>query len=323
MSRAPETGQTLSDAKGLAEAVRAGDRRAVARAITEVENQTELGLGALRILFPLVGHAHLIGITGSAGSGKSTLTTELARSYRRRGAGVAVVAVDPSSPFTRGAILGDRIRMQDLADDPGIFIRSVATRGSLGGLSTSTLDVATVLAASGREIILIETVGAGQDEVDVASVADTTLVLNTPGMGDDVQTIKAGIMEIADVLVVNKVDLPGADAVIAQLLALLSLQTTNGWQVPVVGVSSLRREGISELTEAIDQHRNYLSQTAASDRARRGKARQAILTALRAGIARRLDRSEPRAALDALVERVAAGALDPHSAAAELLGEIK
>jgi len=312
----------VKDATSLAKAVQAGDRRAVARAITEVENQTEVGLGTLRILFPLAGEAHLIGITGSAGTGKSTLTTELARSYRRHGAEVAVVAVDPSSPFTRGAILGDRIRMQELADDPGIFIRSVATRGSLGGLSTSTLDVATVLAASGRNVILIETVGAGQDEVDVASVADTTLVLNTPGAGDDVQTIKAGIMEIADVLVVNKVDLPGGDAVIAQLLALLSLQMMEGWQVPVIGVSALRREGISALTDAIDQHRTYLLQAPARDGARTGKARQAILTALRAGIARRLDRSESKAVLDALTEQVAGGALDPHSAAAKLLGEI-
>lgn len=310
---------SLTDADALAERVLAGDRRALARTITEVENGSDRGRRAFQILYPHAGKAHIVGVTGSAGSGKSTLTAELARAYRQDGKLVGIVAVDPSSPFSRGAILGDRIRMQDLTGDVGVFMRSVATRGSLGGLSATTSEVAGVLAAAGQDVVLIETVGAGQDEVEIAGVAQTTLVVNTPGMGDDVQAIKAGIMEVADILVVNKSDLPGADAVVAQLHALLSLAPPGGWCVPVLPVSAVRREGIEPLLSAIEEHRGYLRDSGEGARVLARQARHAIVVAAQAELARNLSHPKGAGALDALAAQVAGGALDPRTAARRLL----
>ena len=312
----------LNNAEGLAKRLLSGDRRALARTITEVENQTECGLAALRLIFPHAGGAHVIGITGSAGSGKSTLTADLARAYRRLGRQVGIVAVDPSSPYTHGAILGDRIRMQDLSADIGVFVRSVATRGSVGGLSATAADVATLLAASGRGIVLIETVGAGQDEVEIAAVAQTTLVLNTPGMGDDVQAIKAGIMEAADILIVNKADLPGADVVAAQLQALLSFAPSGAWNIPVLKVSALKDEGIEQLVDAIEAHGLHLGTSAAGASARAERARHEILVAAQAEVARRLGSPEAVVKLDLLAGEVAARALDPRTAALTLMDGI-
>jgi LAO/AO transport system kinase len=313
---------TRDDAAGLARRLRAGDRRALSRAISEVENETVTGRALIQQLYPLSGRAHWIGITGSAGAGKSTLTAALALAYRRAARTVAIIAVDPSSPYSRGAILGDRIRMQALSGDDGVFVRSMATRGSTGGLANMAAEVATVLDAAGYNVVLIETVGAGQDEVEVASVAHTTLVLSTPGMGDDIQAIKAGIVEIADVLVVNKSDLPGADAVEAQLRAMLDLAMGGDWSIPVVRASATAGTGINALVAAIEQHRHYLGASATSTDVRRQRARQQILSAAQAELMRRILQRESETSMDDLVDRVADRSIDPRSAGIELLGRL-
>ncbi len=219
----------------LISAVRSGDARALARAISIVENRSPGRSDLLKALFPFTGKARIIGMTGAPGAGKSTLVDQLAKLYRKQDRTVGIIAVDPTSPYTGGAILGDRIRMQDHFADPGIYIRSMATRGSLGGLARTTADVTTVLDASGRDVILIETVGVGQDEVDIVRLADITVVILVPGMGDDVQTIKAGIMEIADIFVINKSDREGAERVEREIRALQTLATRqDGWTPPIV-----------------------------------------------------------------------------------------
>ena len=235
-----------------AEQILAGDARAVARAISAVENRTPESRELLQQLFPHTGRAVTIGVTGSPGTGKSTLVDGLAALLRRQGHTVGILAVDPSSPFSGGAILGDRVRMQAHSTDPGIYIRSMATRGALGGLSAGTRDAAVVLDAAGKEYILVETVGVGQDEVDVMRLADVTLVLLVPCMGDDVQAFKAGIMEIADIFVLNKADLDGADRVEAEIRALLNLAPPGPeWQPPIVRTVATRQEGVEELIETV------------------------------------------------------------------------
>ena len=241
------------------EQVRLGDPRALARAISTVENRSAGWSELLKALFPHTGKARILGLTGPPGAGKSTLVDQLAKHYRKEKHTVGIIAVDPTSPYTGGAILGDRIRMQDHYSDPGIYIRSMATRGSLGGLARTTVDVATVLDASGRDCILIETVGVGQDEVEIVRLADVTVVILVPGMGDDVQTIKAGIMEIADVFVINKSDRDGAERVEREIKAMQSLATrTDGWTPPVIKTVASRGEGTRELAEAIAGYEEYL-----------------------------------------------------------------
>jgi LAO/AO transport system kinase len=241
------------------ERLRAGDPRALSRAISTVENRAPEWSKLLKALFPHTGRARIIGLTGSPGSGKSTLVDQLARHYRKDNRTIGIIAVDPTSPYTGGAILGDRIRMQDHFSDPGIYIRSMATRGSLGGLARTTADVATVLDASGRELILIETVGVGQDEIDIVRLADITIVILVPGMGDDVQTIKAGIMEIADIFVINKSDREGAERVEREIRALQSLATrSDNWTPPIVKTVATDGTGIKELAAAIAQYDGYL-----------------------------------------------------------------
>jgi len=239
--------------------LRSGDPRALARAISTVENRALGYSDLLKALFPHTGKARVIGLTGAPGAGKSTLVDQLAKLYRKQNRTVGIIAVDPTSPYTGGAILGDRIRMQDHFADPGIYIRSMATRGSLGGLARTTADVATVLDASGRDVILIETVGVGQGEVDVVRLADITIVILVPGMGDDVQTIKAGIMEIADIFVVNKSDREGAERVEREIRALQSLAVRkDGWTPPIVKTVASQGKGIEEMASAVDDYENYL-----------------------------------------------------------------
>jgi LAO/AO transport system kinase len=241
------------------EQLRAGDPRALARAISTIENRTAGWSELLKALFPHSGHARILGLTGPPGAGKSTLVDQLARHYRKEKRTVGIIAVDPTSPYTGGAILGDRIRMQDHFSDAGIYIRSMATRGSLGGLARTTADVATVLDAAGRDLIMIETVGVGQDEVDIVRLADVTIVILVPGMGDDVQTIKAGIMEIADIFVINKSDREGADRVEREIRALQSLAVrSDHWTPPIVKTVASRGTGVAELANAIRDYEAYL-----------------------------------------------------------------
>jgi LAO/AO transport system kinase len=243
----------------LIDSLRSGDVRALARAISTVENRAPGWSDLLKRLFPHTGKARVIGLTGAPGSGKSTLVNQLAKHYRKENQTVGIIAVDPTSPYTGGAILGDRIRMQEHYGDPGIYIRSMATRGSLGGLTRATADAATVLDASGRDLVMIETVGVGQDEVDIVRLADVTIVILVPGMGDDVQTIKAGIMEIADIFVINKSDREGAEHVEREIRALQSLATRHDhWTPPIVKAVASEGVGIEELARAIADYWAYL-----------------------------------------------------------------
>jgi GTPase len=241
------------------ERVRAGDPRTLARAISAVEDRAPEALELLKALFPHSGRAQVIGLTGAPGSGKSTLVDHLAREFRHQGRKVGIIAVDPTSPYTGGAILGDRIRMQSHYADDGIYIRSMATRGYLGGLASTTADVATVLDASGKDTILVETVGVGQDEVDIVRLADITIVLLVPGMGDDVQTIKAGIMEIADIFVINKSDREGAERVEREIRAMQTLATrSDKWVPPIVKTVAVDGQGVPELAAAIESYSEFL-----------------------------------------------------------------
>jgi LAO/AO transport system kinase len=243
-----------------------GDRRALARMVTLIENESPRARSYLAELHQSAGRAHIIGVTGAPGAGKSTLVTHLVREFRRRERKIGVVAVDPSSPFTGGAILGDRIRMMELAGDPNVFIRSMASRGSLGGLSAATRDVVRAMDAAGYNPIIIETIGTGQAEVEVMRAAQTVLVVSAPGMGDEIQAIKAGILEIADVFVVSKADKPGADQTVAELAMLLSLDPQRRqhdksrpyWRIPVLKTSAIKDQGITQLVDAIEQHYQYL-----------------------------------------------------------------
>lgn len=277
----------------LQDSVLQGDRLAMSRLLTEVENDTSAGQAALNDLFPHTGKAHLIGITGAPGTGKSSLVNQLALHFRKQGAKVAIVAVDPSSPFTGGAVLGDRVRMRELSGDPGVFIRSMATRGSLGGLAVATAGLAQVLDVAGFEVILIETVGAGQSEVEIAKLAHTVLVVDVPGLGDDVQAIKAGILEIADILVLNKADRPGVEAAERALIGMLKLGhptkhivrhhghsktvsapaeiAVDDWLIPIKRTVATEGRGVAELSEAIEKHRAHLQAT--GDWQRRERAR--------------------------------------------------
>ncbi len=299
-----------------------GDRRALARVVTRVENQTNEGREYLRALFPHGGRAHTIGITGGAGSGKSTLVGALAAEYRRRGKRVGIVAVDPSSPFTYGAILGDRIRMQALALDEGVFMRSMASRGAIGGLAPTIDDVVAVLDAFGFDFVVIETVGAGQDEVEIAGTALTTVLVNNPGTGDDIQALKAGIIEIADVLVVNKADHPGADVLVSQLQALLSLAPAGSRRPPIIKTTAVKGEGMEVLADAIDAHRHELEASGQLEEQRAIDARHQVLGIARAILLERIRVSTSDEELDALVRRVAARDLDPHSAAEALVASV-
>lgn len=302
----------------LVERFLAGERRALSRVLTQVENGSATGRESLRTLYPHSGRAQTIGITGGAGSGKSTLTGALAAAYREQDKSVGIVAVDPSSPFTQGAILGDRIRMQDLALDPAVFVRSMASRGALGGLAPSINDVVAVMDAFGFDVVMIETVGAGQDEVEIAGTALTTVLVNNPGTGDDIQALKAGIIEIADVLVVNKADHPGADILASQLSALLTLSPPGTRRPPIVKTIATTGQGMEELIAAIADHRSWLEESGTLTKRRSEDARHQILTFTRAILLERAMESTAAESLDGLVDAVAQRRLDPHTAAENL-----
>jgi LAO/AO transport system kinase len=253
------TGWLAPNTQSWLESLRNGDMRALARAITTVENRSPGSTELLKSVFPETGRARILGLTGAPGAGKSTLVDQLAKHYRKQQKTVGIIAVDPTSPYTGGAILGDRIRMQDHFSDPGIYIRSMATRGSLGGLARATADVATILDASGRNLVMIETVGVGQDEVDIVRLADVTIVILVPGMGDDVQSIKAGIMEIADIFVINKSDREGAERVEREIRALQSLAVrSDRWTPPIVKTVASDGLGVAELVTAIAEYETFL-----------------------------------------------------------------
>lgn len=303
----------------LAKRLLEGDRLALTRVLTHVENGYTAGREELKDLYPRSGRAHIVGITGPTGSGKSTLTGAIAREYRKRGSTVGIVAVDPTSPFSHGAILGDRIRMQDLTADPGVFIRSMATRGAMGGLATATCDIVTVLDAAGNDVVLVETVGAGQDEIDIADTAHTTVVINIPGAGDDMQAIKAGILEIADILVVNKADHPAAESVFKQLHIFTDLQRQEGWDVPILKTVAHKDQGIIELFDAVQRHREYLSQSGRLEEMRRHRARRQLLLVAQKMLLDQAVAASGSDRLEELIEAIATYKLDPHSAAERLI----
>ncbi|MEE6257812.1 methylmalonyl Co-A mutase-associated GTPase MeaB [Plantactinospora sonchi] len=309
----------------LVERARAGDPRAVARLITLVESGDELLPEIAAALAPHTGRAQVIGLTGSPGVGKSTTTNELVRALRARDHRVGVLAVDPSSPFTGGAILGDRVRMQDHATDPGVYIRSMSSRGHLGGLAAATPAAVRVLEGAGCDVVLVETVGVGQAEVEVASLADTTLVLLAPGMGDAIQAVKAGILEIADVFVVNKADRDGADATVRDIQGMIALgeRGPGEWRPKVVRAVAARAEGIDDIVAAIEKHRGWLVEHGELRRRREARAAAEVEAIALGTLRARLGSLRSGTSLAALAARVADGTTDPYAAATELLHQLE
>jgi LAO/AO transport system kinase len=305
----------------LIERISAGEARAVARAISKVEDGAEDAADLMKEVFPLTGRGMVVGITGSPGAGKSSLVDKLAGLYRKRGERVGIVAVDPSSPFTGGAILGDRIRMQTLGLDKDVFIRSMATRGNLGGLARATVDAVAILDAAGFGKIIVETVGVGQDEVEIVKAADVSVVVLVPGMGDDIQAIKAGIMEIGDVFVINKSDREGVMRTEKELEALLTLaMRPDAWQPPIIKTVATENKGIEEMAAAIESYQEFQKKTEASAGRRRAIARWRILELLRERLlARTLSADSASDRLDALAAEVADKRRDPYSAVEEIM----
>ena len=306
--------------QALADRVLAGDPRAIARAISLIEDEEPTAGDVIRAIFPRTGRAYLVGVTGPPGAGKSTLVDRLVTETRQRGETLGVVAVDPTSPFTGGAILGDRLRMQAHAADPDVFIRSMATRGQLGGLARATTDVALVLDAAGKSLVIIETVGVGQDEVDIVRTADVSIVILVPGTGDEVQALKAGIMEIADIFVVNKADREGADRTVTAVESNLALQTfaDGQWRPPIIKTEATTGRGVAELWESIVNFRAHSEAGRFNRRQARGEFR------LRELLTHKLlehieDKVLAPGELQRVVQRIAAREIDPYSAAAEIL----
>jgi len=303
--------------------LRSGDARALAQAISTVENRAPGWSDLLKALFPHTGKARILGLTGAPGAGKSTLVDQLAKHYRKENQTVGIIAVDPTSPYTGGAILGDRIRMQDHYGDPGIYIRSMATRGSLGGLARTTADVATVLDASGRNRVLIETVGVGQDEVDIVRLADVTVVILVPGMGDDVQTIKAGIMEIADIFVINKSDHEGAERVEREVRTMQSLDMRkDGWTPPVVKTVASEGKGTAELAAAIADYEAYLQKENLALKKNVENWQERLVEMLRDTMLEKARAQIDVASLERYAAEVAAHKRDPYSLVEEIVRSV-
>lgn len=325
MSDVPAVRERRSrDVPALVSRARDGDPRAVARLVTLVENNDPLLPEVARALAPYTGQAQILGLTGSPGVGKSTLTNELVRAYRAEGLRVGVLAVDPSSPFTGGAILGDRVRMQDHATDTGVYIRSMSSRGHLGGLAAATPQAVRVLEGAGCHLVIIETVGVGQAEVEVARLADTTLVLLAPGMGDAIQAVKAGILEVADVFVVNKADRDGADATHRDIQGMIALgeRGPGQWRPQVVRSVAARAEGIDEIVAAIAKHRAWLSEHGQLQARREHRATVEVEEIALGTLRARIGSLRHGTALPGLAAKVAAGLLDPYRAADELLASL-
>ena len=299
-------------------AVLSGDVRAVARAISLVEDEAPASVELLRMLFPKTGDAFIVGVTGPPGAGKSTLVDRLTTVARAAGKRVGVIAVDPTSAFSGGAVLGDRVRMGRHSSDDHVFIRSMATRGNLGGVARATGDVALVLDAAGYDLVIVETVGVGQDEIDIARTADVTLVVLVPGTGDEVQALKAGIMEIADIFVVNKADRDGADHLVQAIAANLALQPADAgaWQPPILKTTATTGDGVDELWATVERFRTHPAKDGARRRARFEHHFRALLGQ---HVLRRLERSLPAGELDRVVDRIAAREIDPYSAADTLI----
>lgn len=313
----------MTKAADLVDRALTGQQRAVAQLISRVESGSPDLPEIAALLAPHTGRAQVVGLTGSPGVGKSTTTSALVTAFRRAGKRVGVLAIDPSSPFSGGALLGDRVRMGDHALDDGVFIRSMATRGHLGGLAWATPQALRVLDAAGCDVVLVETVGVGQSEVDVVSLADTTLVLLAPGMGDGVQAAKAGILEIADVFVVNKADRDGAAQTVRDLRYMMSLgERRDAWRPPVCKTVAARGEGIAEVVEAVAEHRAWLAESGEGARRRRRRAAAEIEAIGLERVRERIGRVRGGAALDVLADEVVAGRSDPYAAAARLLADL-
>jgi len=302
-----------------------GDTRALSRVITRVENRSADSLDILRQLFPHTGKSQIIGVTGSPGSGKSTLVDRLAAEFRKKNNTVGIIAVDPSSPFTGGAILGDRIRMQTLGVDPGVYIRSMATRGHLGGLAAATADVAAVLEAAGKDPVLIETVGVGQDEIDIVRLAEISIVVLVPGMGDDIQALKAGIMEIGDIFVINKCDRPGVEKMERAILGLLSLgHRADGWQPPIVKTTATKGEGVAELLEAIDRYYVFFRNSISRSRKKQEAERQRLINLLEERLVNTaVEQIFPDGELNDLVKAIAERRQDPYSVVEQIIRRLR
>jgi len=308
----------------LASKVLSGDPRSIARLITLAENNDPMAAHAMKIIHPSTGKAHVVGITGVMGSGKSTLIYELTKEFRKEGKTVGIIAIDPTSPFSGGALLGDRVRMMELTMDPGVFIRSMGTRGMLGGLASAVYDVVEILDASGKDIVLVETVGVGQAEVDIIKIADTTLVVIVPGLGDSVQTLKAGVMEIADIYVINKADREGMGQTVAEMQSLVDLECAGkNRQTPILQTVARSGDGIIELYEEIESHKELLIETKAMETKRKVRYEAELVEIIRKRLMNYIfDENRLKETIDRLLDQISRKKTDPHTAAEEILRKV-
>jgi LAO/AO transport system kinase len=310
--------------KDISSKVLQGDPRAIARLITLAENNDPVAANAMKEIHPQTGRAHVIGITGVTGSGKSTLISELTRVYRKQGKKVGIIAIDPTSPFSGGALLGDRIRMMELTMDDGVFIRSLGTRGMLGGLAGAVYDVVEIFDASGKDVIFVETVGVGQAEVDVIKIADTTLVVLVPGLGDSIQTLKAGIMEIADIYVVNKADREGVDQTVAEVQSLVDISCSDkDRKTPILQTVARDKKGVVELVDEIEKHKKFLEKTKKFEVHRRLRYEAELVEIIRKRLMNLVfDESKFKGKVESLIGQISRKEVDPYTAAEEILGKI-